>query len=234
MLEIHNVHLTRSNIFSIELKSLHVAKGERVTIIGPSGSGKSTLLRIVAGLEVLEGGEVRVNGTLVSGSALHVRELSLLSQDLGLWPHLSAAQHLAFVRNRGRSIQVLEPDRELLGLVGLANQSDTCPGSLSGGQQQRLALARTLVRRPKLLLLDEPFSNVDPVLAGELLQLLDDIHTQWGLTRIQVSHWTPWTQRRAERFIVLEEGRIQQDGAWDFLCRNPASPWIQRFASLAH
>lgn len=233
MLALEDVAFSRASAFRLSIDKLEIAPGERVTVLGPSGSGKTTLVRLIAGLESPERGRISIEGRQLNGSPPHTRPISLLAQDLGLWPHLSALEHVAFSRARGRTLKPQEADRELLASVQLDERSAARPHQLSGGERQRLAMARALARRPKLLLLDEPFSNVDPVLAAELHGILDRLHAQWGLTRLQVRHWTFGEPRANERFIVVRAGRIVQDGTWLDLSTNPRDPWIERLVSLA-
>jgi len=221
--------------FSLQVDSLQIEKGSRVSIIGPSGSGKTTLIRLLAGLEAMKEGEVALNGTIVSGKSPvppHKRDISLLSQDFGLWSHLTVLQHIAFARSHGKSLQGIASDRELLTMVRIDHKADSFPAHLSGGERQRLALARTLAKRPKILLLDEPFSNLDPVLADSLLKILDGIHDAWDLTRVQVNHPHFGFRSKSERIIVMRDGRIVQDGKWDELVSEPADEWVKRLGEI--
>ena len=233
MLALEGVVFGRSAAFRLAVDSLRVEPGERVTVLGPSGSGKTTLVRLIAGLDLPDRGEIYLAGSPVNRQPPHARPVSLLAQDLGLWPHLSALEHVAFSRARGRSLQATEADHELLACVRLADRAAARPHQLSGGERQRLGMARALARRPQLLLLDEPFANVDPVLAAELHAILDDLHAQWQLTRLQVRHWTFGEPRANERFIVVRGGRIVQDGTWAELRNHPRDPWVERLVSLA-
>lgn len=232
MLKLENLALRRDTHFALAIEKLEVAVGERITVLGPSGSGKSTLIRLIAGLDEPHAGDIHIAQQRVTKAPPHRRHVSLLAQEFGLWPHLTAQEHLAFARTRGSSLKREVGDQELLALVQLEHKRDARPGNLSGGERQRLALARALARRPRLLLLDEPFSNVDPVLAAELETLLETIHAEWGLTRIQVRHWMHKAQP-GERFLVMEAGRVVQDGPWKNLCESPTREWTERFARLA-
>jgi ABC-type Fe3+/spermidine/putrescine transport system ATPase subunit len=221
--------LRRGAGFVLNVAHLALGEGERVTILGPSGSGKSTLLRLIAGLERPDSGTIRIAGKEVTGArpvAPHARPVSLLSQDYGLWAHLDALEHLAFAASAGRS---LHPDKHavaLLDLVRLGDKGKRLPMTLSGGEQQRLALARALAKSPRLLLLDEPGSNLDPVLARDLFALLDELHITRGLTRIQVTHAIAQLGRANERYLVMDRGSIVQDGTWESLAAAPANEWV--------
>lgn len=233
MLALEGVLFGRSAVFRLSIERLRISPGERVTVLGPSGSGKTTLIRLIAGLDQPDQGDIRLEGRNVNKRPPHERPVSLLAQDLGLWPHLSALEHVAFARSRGHSLKAVEDDRELLACVHLADRVSARPHQLSGGERQRLAMARALARRPKLLLLDEPFSNVDPVLAAELHGILDRLHAEWELTRMQVRHWTFGQPQSDERFLVIRGGGIVQDGTWSDLRIHPQDPWIERLVSLA-
>jgi ABC-type Fe3+/spermidine/putrescine transport system ATPase subunit len=235
VLHVEQLEHSRGQAFMLRVDALDVRDGERVSVLGPSGSGKSTLLRLIAGLEHPARGRIVLDGKLVSGAEgepPHRRGVSLLSQELGLWPHLSAVGHLAFARTGGRSIIASDDDERLLRLVGLGARTRARPGELSGGERQRLALARALARRPRLLLLDEPFSNVDPVLAAELTRLLDEIEEASTSTRLQVRHTFFGRAQEDERCIVLVGGRVVQDASWQRLRDDPLDPWIGELTRL--
>lgn len=235
MISINNLVHRHSEQFSLQVDSLHIGKGSRVSIVGPSGSGKTTLIRLIAGLEMMKEGEVYLDGAVVAGRHYippHRRDISLLSQDFGLWSHLTVLQHVAFARTQGTSLKGTAADQELLQMVQLDHKAESLPGHLSGGERQRLALARALARRPKILLLDEPFSNLDPVLADSLLAILDGIHDTWGLTRVQVKHPHFGFRAAHERLIVMRDGRIVQDGSWDDLITRPADDWVRRLGEI--
>jgi ABC-type Fe3+/spermidine/putrescine transport system ATPase subunit len=232
MLKLENLTLRRDTHFALAIERLEVSVGERITVLGPSGCGKSTLLRLIAGLDAPHAGDIYIARQRVTKAPPHQRHVSLLAQDFGLWPHLTAQEHLAFTRTCGRSLKNEATDQELLTMVHLEHKRGSRPGNLSGGERQRLALARALARRPRLLLLDEPFSNVDQVLAAELETLLETIHAEWGLTRIQVRHWIH-NAISGERFLVMEAGRVVQDGSWESLCEKPTREWTGRLVELA-
>jgi ABC-type Fe3+/spermidine/putrescine transport system ATPase subunit len=235
MLQIERVRHPRGRDFVLSVERLEVGSGERISVLGPSGSGKSTLLRLVAGLDDPMHGRISLEGKVVSGrggAPPHRRAVSMLSQDYGLWPHLTAAQHLAFARTAGRSVRASDEDERLLQRVRLGPRAQARPGQLSGGERQRLALARALARRPRLLLLDEPFSNVDPVLAAELTQLLDETDGEQAVTRMQVRHNFLGRSHEDERCLVLVAGRVVQDASWKQLREHPLDPWIGRLADL--
>jgi iron(III) transport system ATP-binding protein len=180
---------------AVQSMYLEVARGATVGILGPSGSGKTTLLRLIAGLEAPDFGEIYMAGRLASSPGrLHIppaeRNIGFVFQDLALWPHLSVAGNLLFVlesrhwpaERRNKRIE------EMLEIVRLSDRAREHPGHLSGGEQQRVALARALVANPDVLLLDEPFSSLDPELRAGLRDELAAIPKKLGLTMIYVTH----------------------------------------------
>lgn len=231
MLEAGGMVLNRTG-FSLEVGHLSVAAGQRVTLIGPSGSGKSTLLRTLAGLEP----EARCKtlawqGQDLAASPPQRRPFGWLAQGLGLWPHLSALQHVAFARTRGRSIRPVPEDSQTLEQVRLSHRPQALPGSLSGGEQQRLAFARVMAQRPAFALLDEPFSHLDPVTADELDRSFRALARDSGMGLLQVSHQVG-RPADDEMFWALEAGKLTQTGTWASLKQHAATPWIARFVAL--
>ncbi len=202
--------------------SLEVASGEHVLIVGPSGSGKTTLLRAVAGLELPYRGTVRLFGEAASSPGrLELpparRGVGMLFQSGALWPHMSVRATLAFVMKRagfGRTERRRESAR-LLELVELAGKERRKPATLSGGEAQRLALARALAGRPRILLLDEPLGPLDAELRGDLLQRLETVQAELGLTVLHVTHDPDEARQVSGRTLRLVEGRIEGDQRHD-------------------
>lgn len=235
MIRINKLFHRPSSHFSLEVDSLCIETGAKVSIVGPSGSGKTTLIRLIAGLEPLVTGEITLFNTVISNAGQvppHKRNIGLLSQDFGLWPHLTVAQHVAFARTHGNTLKKNVEDIRTLKMVNIDHKANALPSHLSGGERQRLALARSLANRPKILLLDEPFSNLDPVLADALLNILDEVHEAWGLTRIQVKHPHFGFNSKTERIIVMDSGRIVQDGRWNELLATPHNDWVKRLGEI--
>jgi ABC-type Fe3+/spermidine/putrescine transport system ATPase subunit len=179
----------------IENLSLDVARGGTLCVLGPSGSGKTTVLRLIAGLDVPDGGEIWLGGRLASSAdRLYVspsdRNIGFVFQDLALWPHMTVSDNLRFVLESRRWPSGKRHARieEMLAIVGLSDRARDYPSHLSGGEQQRVALARALVANPDLLLLDEPLSSLDPELRGDLRQQLAAIPKTFGVTMVYVTH----------------------------------------------
>ncbi|MBL8350370.1 MAG: ATP-binding cassette domain-containing protein [Burkholderiaceae bacterium] len=237
MLEIDELCVRRPG-FALHLADRRLAAGTRLTIIGPSGGGKSTLLRGLLGLEP----SVRLRGLRWLGADLaalpvHRRPFGWLPQELGLWPQLKAIEHVAFARTRGRQLRAAAEDETLLHELGIGHRARALPAQMSGGERQRLAFARVIAQRPAWAVLDEPFSNLDPVIADELGDAFFALARERGMGLIQVTHQVGRHQRTArddEPFWVIEAGRLTQAGRWDELQRQPATPWIERFVALQH
>jgi ABC-type sulfate/molybdate transport systems ATPase subunit len=195
---------------------LELERGQHVVVIGPSGSGKTTLLRLVAGLARPSAGRVHLGEQLVSdGRRILVpaerRRIGMLFQDGALWPHMTALGTLEFVLRHAGCPRAERRRRagELLALVELGGMDDRRPGTLSGGEGQRLALARALASDPELLLLDEPLGPLDAALRASLLERIDTIRRERGLTLLHVTHDPAESAAYTDRTITLESGRIR-------------------------
>jgi ABC-type Fe3+/spermidine/putrescine transport system ATPase subunit len=231
VLEIDEIRVQRPG-FGVRVGGISLPAGRRLTIIGPSGCGKSTFLRALVGLEPqAQVRGLRWNTQDISAAPPHNRPFGWLPQELGLWPHLSALQHLAFARSRGRWVQPDTDDEALLFEVGLQQRASALPAQLSGGERQRLAFARVMALQPAWAVLDEPFSHLDPVMATELAESFQALAQRLGMGLIQVSHQV---QRPApdDWFWAMENGALTQAGPWAALKTSPATPWIERFVAL--
>ena len=217
----------------VESVSLSLAAGDIGVLLGPSGSGKTTLLRAVAGLEPLTHGSIRLGERVLSTASLTLapeqRRMGMVFQDYALFPHLSVSENVAFGLNAlSRSAQRARV-AEMLQLVGLAEQAARYPHQLSGGQQQRVALARALAPKPQLLLLDEPFSNLDVHLREHLAQELRQILKTANTTALLVTHDQLEAFAIGDRVGVLHQGQLHQWSAPQTLYQHPASPFVAQF-----
>ncbi len=210
---------------------LEVADGQLVVLVGPSGCGKSTLLRIIAGLEQSTGGELLIDGQPVTNTPPKDRDVAMVFQNYALYPHLTVRQNLEFALKM-RGVPSADRDREvtmvaeLLGLNELLNRR---PPQLSGGQQQRVALGRAIVRRPKLFLLDEPFSNLDATLRASTRTELLRLHRRLHATTVFVTHDQIEAMSMADVLMVLKAGVVQQIGAPLDVYRRPANQFVAQF-----
>lgn len=193
---------------------LAIPEGEIVGLLGASGSGKSTLLHLVAGFEEPQAGTIRIAGQDVTRLYPARRPVSMVFQENNLFHHLTVAQNVGL--GRSPSLRLTEADRadisKALADVGLAGKEDRRPDALSGGERQRAALARALVRRHPLLLLDEPFASLGPALRGEMIELVRNLQARTGMTVVFVTHAPDDARALAKRIIFLENGRIAADG----------------------
>jgi iron(III) transport system ATP-binding protein len=214
---------------------LSVTTGSLVAVLGPSGCGKTTLLRCVAGLEHLDAGEIRVAGSVVAGPRTHVpahrRRVALVPQEGALFPHLSVAENIAYGLDRaGRRSGRVD---EVLHLVGLEAYHRRMPHQLSGGQQQRVALGRALAPRPRLILLDEPFSALDAGLRADLRRDVRAALRADGATAVLVTHDQGEALSLADHVVVMRDGAVVQDGPPADVYAAPADPWVARFVGDA-
>jgi ABC-type sugar transport system ATPase subunit len=206
---------------------LAIAPGELVAVLGPSGSGKSTLLRAIAGLEPVDEGRVLIDGADQAGVAPARRGVAMVFQSFALFPHLNVERNIAFgLRARGESIAAVPEVARSLGLEGLLERR---PAELSGGERQRVALARALVADPRVLLLDEPLSNLDAQLRASARAEIRRVQERTGVTTLHVTHDQDEALALGHRVAVLHEGRVLQVGTPDELWERPASTWIARF-----
>jgi iron(III) transport system ATP-binding protein len=210
---------------------LAVPAGELAAVLGPSGCGKTTLLRCIAGLERLDAGEIRVAGSVVAGARTHVpahrRRVALVPQEGALFPHLSVAGNVEYGLDRAER-RAGRAD-EVLALVGLDGYQRRMPHELSGGQQQRVALARALAPRPRLILLDEPFSALDAGLRASLRQDVRAALRADGATAVLVTHDQAEALSLADHIVVMHGGVVVQDGPPTDVYAAPVDQWVARF-----
>jgi putative spermidine/putrescine transport system ATP-binding protein len=211
--------------------SLDVQKGELIVLLGPSGCGKTTTLRMIAGFVAPTSGDIRLDGASITALPPHRREMGIVFQSYALFPHLSVARNVAFGLEMRRMAQAATQARvaEMLRLVKLEAFASRLPRQLSGGQQQRVALARALAIHPRLLLLDEPLSNLDADLRQEMAREIRILQRRGGITTIMVTHDQTEAMALADRLVVMHDGRVQQIGAPEQVHTRPANPFVARF-----
>jgi sulfate transport system ATP-binding protein len=215
--------------------NLDIPAGELVALLGPSGSGKTTLLRIIAGLEVPDSGHVLFQGEDATNTTVRERNVGFVFQHYALFNHLSIFENVAFgLRVRPKDRRPAEREikakvNDLLKLVQLDWVADRYPHQLSGGQRQRIALARALAVEPKVLLLDEPFGALDAKVRKELRRWLRRLHDEMHVTSVFVTHDQDEAMEVADRIVVMNQGRIEQQGSPDQVYDHPASPFVLQF-----
>ena len=216
--------------------NLKIEPGEFFALLGPSGSGKSTLLRLIAGFNQHQSGELLIDGQDISGVLPHLRGVGMVFQNYALWPHMTVWDNVAFglVERRESRDAIRRKVGAALELVGLQDYGQRRPGQLSGGQQQRVALARTVVIEPKLLLLDEPLSNLDKQLRVQMREELKNLQRQLGLTTIFVTHDQEEAMTTADRMAVLDQGVLQQVGTAAGLYDAPQNRFVAGFVGTAN
>jgi len=221
----------QNQVFAVKDFSLAIKKGEIVAITGESGCGKTTLLRLIAGLEVPDEGTITIHHQIVADKTTWIkpeqRHVGMVFQDYALFPHLNIKENIAFGLNKEQNKK--EVIREILTLVGLYGYENRYPHELSGGQQQRVALARALAPQPTLLLLDEPFSNLDEMLKEQVREDLLQIIRQTNITSLLVTHDVKDALAIADRIVVMKQGKLQQCSYPKDIYEYPANVYVGRF-----
>jgi iron(III) transport system ATP-binding protein len=211
--------------------SFHVHAGHILALLGPSGCGKTTTLRLIAGFEQLDKGRIEIAGQVVADGRLSLppekRRVGMVFQDYAIFPHLNVKRNVAFGLGRGRDSQART--EAMLAMVGLAGLGEQMPHELSGGQQQRVALARALALEPAVLLLDEPFSNLDTTLRSQVRQEVRDLLKQSGATAIFVTHDQEEALFLGDQIVVMNEGKVEQIGAPAEVFHQPATRFVAEF-----
>jgi len=216
---------------AVERVDLEVRQGEMIALLGPSGCGKTTTLRMVAGFVPPSAGRVVIGGKDVTRAPPYARDTGMVFQSYALFPHMTVGQNVAFgleMRRVNRAEREARA-RDALRLVRLDGLEDRLPRQLSGGQQQRVALARALVVNPAVFLLDEPLSNLDAKLRGEVRMEIRGLQQRLGLTTLIVTHDQEEALTMADRLVVMEQGRVRQIGSAEELYERPANPFVAGF-----
>jgi iron(III) transport system ATP-binding protein len=235
MIRLEGVTKRFGDVVAVDAASFCVERGEVVALLGPSGCGKTTLLRLVAGFERPDAGTVEIDERPVSGRGVWVpperRRVGMVFQDYALFPHLTVAENVGFgLPRRARPVRVAG----LLAIVGLEGIGGRYPHELSGGQQQRVALARALAPAPELVLLDEPWSNVDPSLRESLRSEVVEIVRPLGVTVVLVTHDREEAFSLADRIALMRDGRVVQEGTSEELYFAPVSRWAAEFVGAGN
>jgi len=234
--DIEDVNLSYGTNHVLKDVNLAIQPGEFFAFLGPSGCGKTTLLRLIAGFNQADTGRVRIGGRDITDLPPWKRDVGIVFQSYALWPHMTVRRNVAFGLEE-RGVKRAEVERRVevaLGLVGLAHLADRRPSQLSGGQQQRVAVARTVAVEPKVLLLDEPLSNLDAKMRVQVRRELRDMQQRLGLTTIFVTHDQEEANTICDRIAVMNNGVVQQVGTPMELYERPANLFVAGFLGTAN
>lgn len=209
--------------------SLSIPRGGFFSLLGPSGCGKTTTLRVIAGFEQPTAGEVRLNGEVVNHRKPYERNVSTVFQNYALFPHLSVRGNIEFGLRRRKAGGIDRRVREIVELVNLAGKEDRRPAQLSGGERQRVALARSLVIEPDVLLLDEPLASLDPKLRRQMRVELKALQRRAGITFLLVTHDQEEALSLSDTLAVMRAGRVEQVGSPEEVYLRPATPFVAGF-----
>ena len=234
-LALRNLTKRYPGVVSVDAIDLTVDHGEFVCLLGPSGCGKTTTLRMIAGFLEPDEGEIRVDGATISSPAAVVpperRNMSMIFQSYAIWPHMTVRQNVGYPLKMKKIAAAERRSRvdALLAATKLDTQAERYPSELSGGQQQRVALARALAPKPDILLLDEPLSNLDASLRGDMRFEIRRLHDEFQYTSIYVTHDQVEAMTMADRIVIMNAGRIEQIGTPEAVYERPNSEFVARF-----
>lgn len=239
-LELSHVGKSYDAVKALEDVNLTIGNGEFIAILGPSGCGKTTLLKSIAGFIAPSEGSISLEGKVYSDQRnmvpVEARDLGMVFQSFALWPHMTVRQHVEFpLASQKYKHMTAEAKHkaveEAIASTGLAAMADRLPGELSGGQKQRVSLARAIVGKPSLLLMDEPLSALDAELRIEMRRVIQDIHNLTGATVVYVTHDQNEAMAMADRIVIMRSGKIEQVGTPEDIYRNPQTLFVATFVS---
>ena len=232
---LENLVRTFGSVRALDGLSLKIEPGEFMALLGPSGCGKTTALRVLAGFEILDSGRVVVEGVDLSNVNARKRDMGMVFQSYSLFPNMNALNNVAFglrMRKQSRSVRQKKA-RELLEMVGLADQAAKYPHQMSGGQQQRIALARALAIEPRVLLLDEPLSALDAMVRVELRDQIRQLQQRLAITTVFVTHDQEEVLSMADRVCVMSRGHIEQVATPAEIYARPATAFVAQFVGIS-
>ncbi|MDE9551003.1 ferric ABC transporter ATP-binding protein [Xenorhabdus bovienii] len=234
--ELKNVTKRFGSNAVIDSLNLSIPQGHMVTLLGPSGCGKTTVLRLVAGLEKPSDGNIFIDSEDVTERSIQQRDICMVFQSYALFPHLSLGENIGYgLKMQGRpKAEIREQVREALELVDLAGFEDRYVDQISGGQQQRVALARALILKPKVLLFDEPLSNLDANLRRNMREKIRELQQRFNITSLYVTHDQSEAFAVSDTVLVMNKGKIMQIGSPQTLYRHPASRFMASFMGDAN
>jgi multiple sugar transport system ATP-binding protein len=220
-----------NGVVAVNKINLDIQDEEFVVLVGPSGCGKTTTLRMIAGLEEITEGEVLIDGKVVNNVPPDARDIAIVFQDYVLYPHKNVYENMAFgLENSGmREVEARRAIEDAANILGLTNLLDRFPGELSGGQKQRVALGRAIVRQPKVLLMDEPLSNLDPVLRSEMRAHIKRMQRRRKVTTVYVTHDQQEAMTMGDKVVLMYNGVIQQIGPARELYLKPKNKFVATF-----
>ena len=232
-IDIHNLKVTRGE-FTLTVDELSIEAGEIFAILGTTGSGKTVLMESIAGAFPIDSGEITLDGKDIDSLPIQQRHLGILYQDYALFPHMTVRDNIAYglKRTRSRRHDVDERVDEMLALFGIEHLADRFPGVISGGEAQRTALARALVLRPEILILDEPFSALDPTTKLQMYDMLREVHASFGCTIVFVTHDFNEAQTLADRVGIILDGQLRCVVAACELFDDEHAPEVKRFLGM--
>lgn len=230
-LELVNITKKFGDFTAVEDVNLRVEEGEFVTLLGPSGCGKSTMLNMIAGLEDVTSGEIRINGKVVNQLGPFERDVAMVFQNYALYPHMTVEENIGFslqLRKRPKS-EMQAKVQKVAAMLELDKFLHRLPRELSGGQQQRVAIGRAVIREPSIFLFDEPFSNLDAALRIKTRGEIKELHQRLGVTSVFVTHDQEEAMSLSDRIAVLRLGRLEQFGTPEEIYSKPATKYVARF-----
>jgi iron(III) transport system ATP-binding protein len=231
-----NAHDGKGEVHAVDDVTLTILQGEFLTLLGPSGCGKTTTLRLIAGFETCTTGRIILDGKDITLQPANKRDMAMVFQSYALFPHMSVFDNIAYglkVRNLSRSV-IREKVQQALDLIGLPALGDRRPDQLSGGQQQRVSLARAMVMEPRVLLFDEPLSNLDAKLRVQMRTEIRGLQRRLQTTSVYVTHDQAEAMSLSDRIVVMNSGKIEQIGTPDEIYRRPSSRFVADFIGRAN
>ena len=229
-----NLQITDEGVVAVQEFSLDIADKEFIVLVGPSGCGKSTTLRMVAGLEEISGGELFIDGMLVNDIAPKDRDIAMVFQNYALYPHMTVYENMAFsLKLRKEKRDVIDKKvREAAAVLDIDQYLDRIPKALSGGQRQRVAIGRAIVRSPKVMLMDEPLSNLDAKLRNEMRAELIKLRERINTTFLYVTHDQTEAMTLGDRIVIMRDGYIQQIGTPQEVYNHPRNLFVAGFIGM--